>query len=66
MSHPTIIKFVSEVKRKMAEHAESAMIRPKRELFEAGESVGRYQGMQAALDILDEILSDQYEKEIRS
>jgi hypothetical protein len=66
MTHPVVIQFIAEVKKRMAEHAEAAMIRPKRELFEAGEMSGIYQGMQKSLDILDEILSDQYEKELKS
>lgn len=66
MSHPVILQYIAEMKRDMAEHAEAAMLRPKRELFEAGEMSGVYQGMQKSLDILDKILSDQYEKEKHS
>ena len=66
MSQSVIVGFIAEVKRQMAEHAESAMLRPKRELFESGEASGVYQGMQKSLDILDNILRDQYDKELKS
>jgi hypothetical protein len=66
MPQRTIMKFVAEVKQTMAEHAESAMLRPKRDLFCSGEASGIYQGMQISLDILDSILSDQLEEELKS
>ena len=58
-----IAKFIGETKREMADIAESAMLRPKSELFALGESAGRYQGLQKSLDILEDILSDKLKEE---
>lgn len=58
--------YIGELKREQAEIAESAMLRPKRELFELGEVAGRYQGLSKALEILEAVLSDEREKEKRS
>ncbi len=66
MSDPLISRFISEMKKQMTEHAEAAMRYPKRELFEAGEMSGVYQGMDKSLDILDAIISETYEKELKS
>lgn len=63
MTHSVAMKFISEVREHMKEHAENTMLWPKRELFGMGESVGKYQGLQTALDIMDNILNDKLEKE---
>jgi len=63
---PLINAFIGEVRRVQAEDAEAALLRPKRDLFGLGETAGNYQGLQRALDILDDVLSDQLEKEIKS
>lgn len=61
-----IARFIGEVKREQAATAEAAMLRPQRELFALGEASGKYQGLQKALDLLDEIISDQLEEEKKS
>jgi len=61
-----IAKFIGEIKREQAETAEAAMLRPQRELFAMGEASGKYQGLQKALDLLDDILSDQLKEEQKS
>ena len=66
MSLPGITTFIGEVKRNLAEMAEGAMQFPKADPFEHGVQCGRHQGVQLALDILDNILRDNLEKEKRS
>lgn len=58
--------YIGALKHEQAEIAEAAMLRPKKELFELGESAGRYQGLERALEILEDILSDEREKERKS
>lgn len=66
MDRYLIAQFISEVKKEQAGIAEAAMLRPKRELFSLGETSGVYQGLQKALDILDDVLSKDLEKERKS
>lgn len=63
MNNKFIAQFIGAAKNRMAEIAEAAMLFPKSDLFGYGEQVGRYQGLQAALEILDAILRDDEEKE---
>lgn len=58
-----IPRLIGEIKREQAELAESAMLRPKKDLFSLGEVAGVYQGLQKALDTLDGILSDTIKSE---
>lgn len=58
-----LVKFIGRMKQQQAELAEASMLRPKHELFGLGEAAGKYQGMQNALDILDDIIRDKDEKE---
>ena len=66
MTTKTITSYIGEMKRVMAEHAEAAMLRPKHDLFGQGETSGVYQGMQKSLDILEDILRDNFEQEKQS
>lgn len=66
MNDPTIVNFIREVKEQMAAHAEAAMLRPRPEPFAFGVTAGVYQGLQKSLDILDQIIGDQLEKEKHS
>ena len=43
--------------------AEAGMLRPETEVLRYGVQAGKYQGLQMALDILSDILSDNDEKE---
>lgn len=58
-----LARFIGQIKQQQAELAEASMLRPKRELFGLGEAAGKYQGLQTALDILDDIIRDKDEKE---
>jgi hypothetical protein len=61
-----ITQLISLLKEQQAAIAEDAMLRPKSKRFEAGTIAGRYQGVQMALDTVDALLRDNYEKETRS
>jgi len=58
-----LVKFIGQIKQLQAELAEASMLRPKRDLFGLGEAAGNYQGLQKALDKLDDIIRDKDEKE---
>ena len=66
MSERLIVRFISEVKNTSTQHAEDAMIYPKVEAFERGLQVGKYQGLQHALQILESIMCADQEKESNS
>lgn len=66
MSDQTISVFIGEAKKALAGMAEGAMQFPKADPFEHGVQCGRHQGVQFALDILDNILRDKFEKESNS
>lgn len=66
MSIPVIATFIGEAKKNLAEMAEGAMQFPKADPFEHGVQCGRHQGVQLALDILDNILRDNLDKEQHS
>jgi len=63
MSDPTIGRFIGEVKSELTTSAKDAMLFPKSEPFDHGVQVGRYQGLQLALDILETMLRDNLEAE---
>ena len=63
MDSSTLQKYVSALKERQSEIAEGAMERPASDLVGYGVQAGRYQGVQLALDTLDSILRDAYEKE---
>lgn len=58
-----ISKLISELKRAQEEFAKVGMMYPKSDPFEHGVQAGKYQGVQFALDTLDDILRDDNEKE---
>jgi hypothetical protein len=59
-----IVRYIDEVKRSMAEIAESAMLRPELHDHAAmAKTAGVYQGLSMSLEILDAILSDKLEME---
>jgi len=64
MNESSVIqRLIGAIKDQQTSIAEASMTRPKRELFDIGEQAGRYQGLQMALDNLQNILSDSDEKE---
>jgi len=58
-----LVKFIGRIKQLQAELAEASMLRPKHDLFGLGEAAGNYQGLQKALDTLDDTIRDKDEKE---
>lgn len=66
MRDKVIEQFIKEAKEALAEMAEGAMQFPRSEPFPHGVQVGKYQGLQFALEILESILSDDKEKEKHS
>ena len=65
MNESIIQKYVAELKAQQQEIAASTLIRPRSEMLHYGVMAGRYQGIQNALDVLDSILRDETEKELR-
>ncbi len=61
-----ISKLIGMLKEQQADISEDAMLRPKSKRFDAGVVVGRYQGVQQALETVDALLRDNHEKELRS
>jgi hypothetical protein len=61
-----IAQLLSALKEQQRDLAESAMLHPKPDLFGHGQTVGRWQGLKDALDTIDAILRDEYEKERNS
>lgn len=59
-------RFIGEAKQALAEIAEDAMLFPKSEPFGHGEQVGKYQGLKFALEILEDLMRDNLEKERNS
>ena len=66
MSDQVIQRFIGEVKQTLSQHAEDSMEFPKAEPFEHGLQVGKYQGIQYALNILEVIMRDDRFKESQS
>lgn len=58
-----VVKFIGAAKLELQHLSETAMLFPKPDPFEHGVQVGKYQGVQSALDLLDNILRDSNEKE---
>ena len=57
-------KLISDLKFAQEEIATAGMMRPKADPFEHGVQAGKYQGVQLALDIIENILRDENEKEL--
>ena len=58
--------LVGAIKDQQVDIAESAMMTPRAEPFAHGMQVGTYQGLQQALETLNSILRDDYDKEKHS
>ena len=56
-------RLISELKRAQEEIATAGMMFPKSDPFEHGVQAGKYQGVQLALDIIENLLRDDLEKE---
>lgn len=61
MSDNTTVKFISAMKHRQEEIAESAMLCPNDETYKT--QAGIYQGLQYALDTLESIMRDTFEEE---
>jgi hypothetical protein len=66
MNDPTVARFIVEARQALAQIAENAMRFPKADPFEHGSQVGRYQGLDFALEIMNDILRGDDEKERNS
>ena len=66
MSDKIIERYVGEVKRALADNAEGSMMFPKAEPFDHGVQVGKYQGLNFALELLQGVLRDDDDKERNS
>ena len=62
MAQNFIAKFVAELKAQQDEIAKSVVLNPRDETLDYGVLAGRYQGIQNALDTLDNILRDDNEE----
>ena len=62
MAQNFIAKFVAELKAQQDEIAKSVVLNPRGEALAYGVLAGRYQGIQNALDTLDNILRDDTEE----
>ena len=62
MAQNFIAKFVAELKAQQDEIAKSVVLNPRDETLDYGVLAGRYQGIQNALDTLDNILRDDTEE----
>lgn len=66
MSTQLIAQLIGLIKKEKEGMAEAAMLFPKPLPFEHGMQAGKYQGLERALEILESLLRDDLEKEIRS
>lgn len=64
MSDNTTVKFIAVMKAEQEQIAQGAMIRPNADNYAI--QAGKYQGIQFALDALESIMCDTYEKEKHS
>lgn len=60
---PVVGRFIGNVKKALAEHAEYSMRFPKPDPFEHGRQVGIYQGLGIALDHLEDVLNSTQEEQ---
>lgn len=65
MSDRLLNKFIGEVVRAKAEHAEGAMQFPKQDLFGYGFQCGAYQGLTLALEILEAIIQEGHKADLK-
>lgn len=66
MSDKLISRFIGEAKQALAQIAADSMQFPKADPFGHGEQVGRWQGLNLALELLEDVLREDTEKEKRS
>lgn len=66
MSDQVLQKFIQEARAASTEIAIGAVTFPKGDLFQYGVEVGKFQGLNLALEILDTILRGDVDKEKRS
>lgn len=66
MSEKTITRFIGEAKDSLNQIANDSMKYPKADPFEHGIQAGKYQGLLFALEILEDILRDNFDKESKS
>ena len=66
MNDNLIERFIGEVKKELTTISTDAMKFPKSDPFNHGTQVGNYQGLSLALDILEKLLRDNYDKESES
>ena len=65
MNEAIVMTFISKAKDALSEMAADSMTYPKAEPFDHGVSCGRYQGIQQALDILDNIIRGDQEEDAK-
>ena len=65
-SDAVVQRFIGAITDNMMTDAEAVMMRPSKDIFELGISIGKYQGQKMALSILTDILYDDEEKERKS
>ena len=66
MPERIVSRYINEVKATLVETAVGAMEFAKSEPFEHGVQVGKYRGIQYALEILENIMRDNYDMESKS
>lgn len=62
MSDKLLMIFIDKANTRLAEMAKGAMEYPKSDPFEHGIQVGYFRGVQEALNILENIMNDDYEQ----
>jgi len=63
MSHQVINIFIGKAKTELAEHAAGAMLMGTSDLFQYGVAAGKYRGILFALELLEQCMRDDLEKE---
>lgn len=63
MNDSIVGRYITEVKDALTEMATDSMKFPKADPFEHGVQCGRHQGLEFALEILEDVMRDNYEKD---
>ena len=58
-----LAQIIGSIKEQQTVIAESAVLRPSSSKLMTGLAAGKYQGLQLALDVIDNVLRDDFEKE---
>lgn len=66
LSDATTMRFIGEVKKTLDQTAKESMLFPKSDTFERGVQCGKYMGLAYALEILENVIRADDEKEKRS